>query len=440
MQLPEQFVARTQALLGNEYADFELALASTAPTSIRINSKKNLVPSNEKVAWCDRAYYLPERPLFTADPLLHAGAYYVQEASSMFLTEAVLQYMQIAETVLDLCAAPGGKSTLLRQFLPADCLLVSNEIVRSRAYVLAENLSKWGHENVFVSNNASEDFEALGTFFDAIVVDAPCSGEGMFRKDKTAIEEWSVANVEMCVKRQREILENIWQCLKPGGTLVYSTCTYNRAENEENMAWMCEEMEAEILEIENVNDKIVKSDIGYRFYPHRTKGEGFYMAVLRKNHDTKYKNKQNINLKNIKTQSAPVSDIKLRNFSDYIYLNDSNYLRAYPKQKFEQFMFLQKNLRTIDSGLLMFEQKAKDFIPTQQLALSTNIDETNIVSETLNYEQTIRFLRKESIQLASNEKAFVLLKYDDINIGWVKNLGNRSNNLYPQNWRIRMQL
>ena len=233
MQLPEQFVERTQALLGNEYTAFEQALGATTPTSIRVNSKKNFAPSNEKVEWCDKAFYLPERPLFTADPLLHAGAYYVQEASSMFLSQAVLQHMQNAETVLDLCAAPGGKSTLLRQFLPTDCLLVSNEIVRSRAYVLAENLSKWGHENVFVSNNASEDFVALGAYFDAIVVDAPCSGEGMFRKDKTAIEEWSVANVEMCVKRQREILENIWQCLKPGGTMVYSTCTYNRAENEE---------------------------------------------------------------------------------------------------------------------------------------------------------------------------------------------------------------
>lgn len=440
MQLPEQFVVRTQALLGNEYTAFEQALGATTPTSIRVNSKKNFAPSNEKVEWCDKAFYLPERPLFTADPLLHAGAYYVQEASSMFLSQAVLQHMQNAEMVLDLCAAPGGKSTLLRQFLPTDCLLVSNEIVRSRAYVLAENLSKWGHENVFVSNNASEDFVALGAYFDAIVVDAPCSGEGMFRKDKTAIEEWSVANVEMCVKRQREILENIWQCLKPGGTMVYSTCTYNRAENEENMEWMCEEMNAEILPLENVNDKIVRSDIGYRFYPHRTKGEGFYMAVLRKNEDSMHRNKQTVNLKNIKTQSAPGSDIKLRNFSDYIYLSDNNYLRAYPKQKFEQFMFLQKHLRTIDSGLLMFEQKGKDLIPTQQLALSTKIDDTEIATETLSYEQTIAFLRKESIQLTSTEKAFVLLKYEELNIGWVKNLGNRSNNLYPQNWRIRMQL
>lgn len=440
MQLPEQFVERTQALLGIEYTAFEQALGATTPTSIRVNSKKNFAPSNEKVEWCDKAFYLSERPLFTADPLLHAGAYYVQEASSMFLSQAVLQHMQNAETVLDLCAAPGGKSTLLRQFLSTDCLLVSNEIVRSRAYVLAENLSKWGHENVFVSNNASEDFVALGAYFDAIVVDAPCSGEGMFRKDKTAIEEWSVANVEMCVKRQREILENIWQCLKPGGTMVYSTCTYNRAENEENMEWMCEEMNAEILPLENVNDKIVTSDIGYRFYPHRTKGEGFYMAVLRKNEDSMHRNKQTVNLKNIKTQSAPVSDIKLRNFSDYIYLSDNNYLRAYPKQKFEQFMFLQKHLRTIDSGLLMFEQKGKDFIPTQQLALSTKIDDTEIATETLSYEQTIHFLRKESIQLTSTEKAFILLKYEELNIGWVKNLGNRSNNLYPQNWRIRMQL
>ena len=187
MSLPLKFVERTKALLLDEYAAFETALEQIPPTSIRVNRKLDYKPEGEEVTWCSNAYYLNKRPLFTADPLFHAGVYYVQEASSMFLSQAVKQFFSDAETVLDLCAAPGGKSTLLAQTLNEDCLLVSNEIIRSRAYILAENISKWGNTNVIVSNNESADFSDLEALFDAIVVDAPCSGEGMFRKDPSSI-------------------------------------------------------------------------------------------------------------------------------------------------------------------------------------------------------------------------------------------------------------
>ena len=214
MNLPEAFVIRTKKLMGDEYQELEKALETAPPTSVRVNNKIEYQPSTEQVTWCKSGFYLKERPLFTADPFFHAGAYYVQEASSMFLEQAVNQHFPNAKTVLDLCAAPGGKSTLLSQALPETSLLVSNEIIRSRAYILAENLIKWGNPNVVVTNSEPQDFDKLPGFFDAIVIDAPCSGEGMFRKDVGAIEEWSEYNVKLCAERQREIVSSVWDALK----------------------------------------------------------------------------------------------------------------------------------------------------------------------------------------------------------------------------------
>lgn len=280
MNLPEAFVNRTKNLLGNEYQELVKALELVPPTSIRANNKIDYQPSEEHVTWCESGFYLNERPLFTADPLFHAGVYYVQEASSMFLVQAIKQHFPEAQTVLDLCAAPGGKSTLLSQTLPESSLLVSNEIIRSRAYILAENLIKWGNPNVVVTNNDPKDFDTLSGFFDAIVIDAPCSGEGMFRKDAGAIEEWSEYNVKLCAERQRQIVSSVWDALKTDGILVYSTCTFNREENEENVRWICEELGADLLNIDlHGNEDITVSDFGYRFYPHKTKGEGFFMSV-----------------------------------------------------------------------------------------------------------------------------------------------------------------
>ncbi|MDR1585712.1 MAG: RsmB/NOP family class I SAM-dependent RNA methyltransferase, partial [Prevotellaceae bacterium] len=232
MNFPESFVERSKSLLGDEYNVFEAALQTTPPVSVRVNNKIDMHPSEELVPWCEKAYYLQERPLFTADPLLHAGAFYVQEASSMFLYQAVKQHFPSAKRTLDLCAAPGGKSTLLLQSLPDDGLLVSNEIIRSRAHILAENITKWGNPNAVVTNNSPADFGKLPGYFDAVVVDAPCSGEGMFRKDADAAGEWSLQLVNLCAERQREIVSSVWKALKPDGILVYSTCTFNREENE----------------------------------------------------------------------------------------------------------------------------------------------------------------------------------------------------------------
>ena len=442
MNLPPIFIERTKAILKEEYPAFENALQQLAPTSIRINDKMDYMPSAEKVAWCDKGYYLNERPLFTADPLFHAGVYYVQEASSMFLSQVVEQHFPDADTVLDLCAAPGGKSTLLSQYLHRNCLLVSNEIVRNRAYILAENLAKWGNQNTLVTNNDPADFSALNNFFDAVVVDAPCSGEGMFRKDAGAIDEWSLSNVELCAERQKKILTDVWDALKPEGILVYSTCTYNREENEDNVAWMCRELDAELLKVDLLgNENIVESDFGYRFFPHRTKGEGFFIAVVRKNGSAVRSKQIKAELKKgIKFVKQNEMQFQLTSPELYTYINDDNFIRAYQTDRFNEFMFLNNRLRCIESGLLMAEQKGKDFIPAAQLALSKALNTENLACADLDYGGAISFLKKESILLPDSKTGYVLVLFQNEALGWVKNLGNRSNNLYPNNWRIRMNL
>lgn len=443
MNLPEDFVSRTTNLLGKDFQALEKALEETAPTSIRVNNKMEYHPSDERVAWCDTGYYLKERPLFTADPLFHAGVYYVQEASSMFLCQAVKQHFPDAKTVLDLCAAPGGKSTLLTQALSESSLLVSNEIIRSRAYILAENLIKWGNPNIVVTNNDPKDFKGLPGFFDAVVIDAPCSGEGMFRKDAGAIQEWSEYNVTLCAARQREILSSAWDTLKTGGILVYSTCTFNREENEENVRWICEELGADLLSMDlNGNQDITATDFGYRFYPNKTKGEGFFLSVLRKTSFVRssQKNKKD-DKKNIKfVTKSNVSTFSLKDSERWVILTEDNLIKAYDKNYINDFMFLKKQLKCMHSGILLGETKGTDFIPSASIALSKILDKENVETVEVDYRTAISYLRKEAIILPDSTKGYILISYKGQALGWVKNLGNRTNNLYPQEWRIRMKI
>ncbi|MDO9154678.1 MAG: rRNA cytosine-C5-methyltransferase [Paludibacter sp.] len=442
MQLPEAFITRTRAILKEEYPAFENALNETPPVSIRVNTKLDLKPSNEKVAWCEKGHYLAERPLFTADPLLHAGAYYVQEASSMFLYTVVRQIFPNAGKILDLCAAPGGKSTLLAEALPENSLLVSNEIIRSRANILAENLIKWGKSNIVVTNNAPHDFGALQGFFDAVVVDAPCSGEGMFRKDAGAIKEWSVENVKNCVKRQREILMSVWDTLKTDGVLVYSTCTYNREENEENIEWICNELGAEKINIDIQEiEGIVVTDYGYRFYPHKIKGEGFFLSVLQKTSEAPVAKLIKNEIKSVKFVTLnDYPEIRIKNSEEWRFVREENLLKAYKSNNFPDLLTLKKTLRCIECGLTLAEIKGKDIIPSHQFALSLDIDVEKTQKINADYKTAVSYLKKEVIYLQNETKGFKLVCYNDIPIGWVKNVGTRCNNLYPQHWKIRMKL
>lgn len=442
MQLPELFLIRTKEIFQSDFQQFIDALDTSSPVSIRMNDKTDLIPSAEKVPWCSSGYYLPERPLFTADPLFHAGAYYVQEASSMFLQQVLEQLVPTDSTVLDLSAAPGGKSTLISQHLKEKGFLVSNEIVRSRANILAENMIKWGNSNVFVCNNSPKDFKVLPSFFDAVVVDAPCSGEGMFRKDEGAISEWSVQNVMMCSARQKDILSDVWDSLKTGGILVYSTCTYNREENEENVKWIENELGAEFIPLNTESfSEITTSDKGYRFYPHKTKGEGFFIAALRKTADAPLPKKH----KSVQHKSKiDQKTLDLRNQlidpASWEIIQDINIISAVKKNHFEKTEILKKNLRSMHFGITLAEQKGKDFIPHISLAISKNIDIEKVVTAEIDKSTAIQYLRKENITLPDLPRGFVLLVYENVPIGWVKNLGNRSNNLYPNEWRIRMRI
>ena len=293
MQLPAEFITKTRQLLGEErFQCYMRAFEEEAPVSIRVNAQKcgdNYEVAGERVPWCRNGYYLPTRPNFTFDPLLHAGCYYVQEASSMFLDEVLRQHMPQGSPLmaLDLSAAPGGKSTLLRAALPVGSTLFSNEPNPKRASILAENMAKWCADGCIVTNNYPRDYRKSKLKFDLVLCDVPCSGEGMFRKDEATIGEWSPENVEKCWQLQREIVADAWQCLCDGGLMVYSTCTLNTQENEENIRWMMEELGAKPLPVATQADWHITGSLlpgfeapVYRFIPGLTRGEGLFMAVV----------------------------------------------------------------------------------------------------------------------------------------------------------------
>ena len=462
MNLPASFTDYTRALLGDEeYHKLSVALAQESPVSIRLN--RNFQPAAlniplDHIPWCADGYYLDQRLTFTFDPLFHAGCYYVQEASSMFVEQVLKRYMGTEPAVmLDLCAAPGGKSTHARSLLPEGSLLVANEVIRNRSQILAENLTKWGHPGVVVTNNDPADFSRLGSFFDVILTDVPCSGEGMFRKDPGAIDEWSPENVEICWQRQRRIIADIWSCLRPGGILIYSTCTYNTKENEENVQWICREYGAEVLPVDapagwNITGNLLTgTDFPvYRFLPHHTRGEGFFLAALRKpmgietatfgeTASQKKKNKKSApSASPVSKEMLAVAKSWLVDADAYVLSVDGSAISAFPRAYEEELTALQQSLRIVQAGIPLAEVKGKDLIPQHALGMSLALKPGIFPTEEVAYEQAIAYLRKEAISLSETApRGYVLLTYKDVPLGFVKNIGNRANNLYPQEWRIR---
>ncbi len=390
------------------------AFNEDAPVSIRLNPRKvegdnhnsqfSILNSQfDKVPWCPEGYYLSGRPQFTFDPLFHAGCYYVQEASSMFITHVLRSvtegrfFCDITGDVtkepslcytLDLCAAPGGKSTAMRTVLPEGSILVSNEPIANRAQILLENITKWGWPNCIVTNNYPRDFRKAKTKFDIILCDVPCSGEGMFRKDPATIGEWSLQNVEKCWCLQREIVADAWECLNPGGLLIYSTCTFNIKENEENIRWILENYDAEPIAIPtepewNITGSLLEGfDVPvYRFIPGITRGEGLFMCVLRK--------------RGVRSEECGMR-------------NDM------PQKTLQKIQGLKQiSLPTPHSSLL---EDAVD----------------------LTYQEALRYLRGEALVLpADTHRGIVTVTYRGVPLGPVKNIGSRANNLYPKPWRIK---
>ena len=397
MQLPEDFIREMRQLMGEErFNSYLEAFEEEAPVSIRLNVTKrrffcdipgdvtkepSLCYTASDVPWCEEGYYLEGRPQFTFDPLFHAGCYYVQEAASMFITHVLRSLFTLHSslfTALDLCAAPGGKSTAMLSVLPEGSTLVSNEPIPTRAQILLENITKWGAKNCIVTNNYPRDFKKAKTKFDLILCDVPCSGEGMFRKDPATISEWSMQNLEKCWRLQREIVADAWECLNPGGILIYSTCTFNTKENEENVRWMMEEYDAEPIDIPiDASWHITGSLLNgfdapvYRFIPGITRSEGLFVCVLKKRGE------------NTKGSGTSVS---------------------------------LKGLKVLEADLPQGEFPRVD----------------------LPYSETLKYLRGEALVLpADAPRGIVTVTYKGFALGPVKNIGNRANNLYPKPWRIK---
>ena len=456
MKLPVEFVTYTRRLLGEEtYNQFEEALQMEPVTSLRINPQKAFVDVASSsvhltsVPWASEGYYASERPTFTFDPLFHAGCYYVQEASSMFVEQVLRCYVSGPSVMLDLCAAPGGKSTHARSTLPEGSLLVSNEVMRQRVQILAENMVKWGYPDVVVTNNDPADFGKLKHFFDVILTDVPCSGEGMFRKDSVAVDEWSPENVTLCWQRQRRIVADVWDSLKPGGIFIYSTCTFNLHEDEENIEWMMSEFGAEPLDVPvqpewNITSNLAGTGIPvYRFLPHRTQGEGFFLAALRKPSDEQVETcEQRKDKKKNRKLKAPVVPLQCKEWlldsSCWEWMCKGEYVVAIPLRHKDKIEVLQQQLKVIHAGVEVCELKGKDCVPLHGLSMSTALAENAFPVCELSYEQAIAYLRKEALQLESSlPRGYVLVTYKGAPLGFVKHLGNRANNLYPAEWRIR---
>jgi len=406
------------------------------------------LPVTTRVPWSSQGYYLSSRPSFTFDPLFHAGVYYVQEASSMFLEQALLQTTDVSRPlrILDLCAAPGGKSTLLQSLIHKDSLLVCNEVIKSRASVLEENIIKWGAANTVITNNDPSHFARLENYFDVIVVDAPCSGSGLFRRDADAINEWSENNVALCSQRQQRIIADVWPALKQNGILIYSTCSYSAAEDEAIADWAMTALQAESMPLHLPGDwhiietRSANQAYGYRFYPDKLKGEGFFISVLQKKNGGEFmypKAGRRALDKPGKTATGLVMTW-LNLEKDLILFKQQEDIIALPAVLEKEIPILQSALYIKKAGIATGKLAGNDFIPDHQLALSTLINK-NIPEIALNRQEAIQYLRKEDMKISVAQKGWALVSYEGYPLGWIKLLPNRFNNYYPKEWRIIKQ-
>jgi 16S rRNA C967 or C1407 C5-methylase (RsmB/RsmF family)/NOL1/NOP2/fmu family ribosome biogenesis protein len=423
-------------------------------TSIRTNPAKSIdeeikfpFETESSVPWSIHGHYLKKRPSFTFDPLFHAGLYYVQEASSMFLEQAFRQLVNAEEPikVLDLCAAPGGKSTHIQSLISADSLLVSNEVIKSRSNVLVDNIIKWGAKNILATNNDPAAFQKLEGFFDVMVVDAPCSGSGLFRKDENAIDEWSLNNVQLCSHRQQRILANALPALKENGMLIYSTCSYSKEEDEDIADWLVEEMEMENIELKiDDNWNIVKtfsakiSAVGYRFYPDKLKGEGLFMACFKKNVETREPKIRPAKIEKVTAKERAIIEpcLKEKNLE---LLKEKEQFFILPSSHVNDYSVLRSVLNVQYRGVGIGQVMNERLVPDHSLALSTIVSDEIPVND-LSYDQSIKYLQRQDMNFNSSGKGWQLIRYKSQNLGWINVLPNRINNYYPKELRILKQV
>lgn len=447
MNLPENFVNRITAQYPAESQSFIEALDQDPIVSIRINPEKEISFGDEKVPWCSTGFYLNVRPSFTLDPKFHAGCYYVQDASSMILEQVFLQLGLHDKKllILDACAAPGGKSTHLASLMNNESLLVANEVIGSRVSVLKENIVKWGNPNVVVTNSDPSAFGGLENLFDVMLIDAPCSGEGLFRKDHEALEEWSDSSCDINAARQQRIVTALLPALKPGGVLIYSTCTFNPAENEKNVKWMTENFGMENIPLTVETSWGIKTisgthHTGYAFLPHRVKGEGLYISVLQKKSEgftppkMRVKSKQFAHVtKKFEHLSAWLSK------KNYSLVQKDDMVFALHADWIPTVEFLSDNLCTVYSGTCIAELKGEKAIPSHELAVSSLLHTDVFQAISLNREDALKFLRKDDFKIDPIEKGFAIVTHENAPLGWINFLGSRFNNYYPSRWRIRIK-
>ena len=446
--LPEEFVRSMREMLGDEAERLFSALDTPAEVSIRVNPAKPAeVFEGEAIGWSPNGRYLAERPQFTLDPLMHGGAYYVQEASSQFVAHILREDNLEGGRVLDMCAAPGGKTTVYSSLVGRRGLVVANDINRGRTLALSDNVQRWGMGNVVVTCNEPEHIGAFEQWFDVVAVDAPCSGEGMFRKMDEAREEWTPASVEQCVTRQRDILAEAWRALRPGGKLIYSTCTFNDREDEGIVRWLVEEYGDEIVAAERVYTEdrwgIVRSDIGpfqcFHFYPHSARGEGFFAAVacktegVTKRRTPKGRRKvfTTLQSKDLAEVSRWVDDAKTMNFrcvGDIVY--------DYNSAVMEDVTQLSESLSVVYSGVAMGQIFKGTLKPEHSLALFVGRNRDVVPEVELSLEDAQNYLRRQDIDAKQFSEGVNVVTYKGVAIGFIKRIGARCNNMYPKDLRI----
>ena len=447
--LPLSLLENLQGIKGFDEKAFIAAHEQMPVTSVRLNPGKDigLFAANEKVPWCNNAVYLKERPIFTLDPAYHAGAYYVQEASSMFLSHLLKHVLKDKKglRVLDLCAAPGGKSTLIASLLDKDSLLVSNEVIRTRASVLDENMTRWGYMNTWVTSNDPRDFARLPGYFDVIVVDAPCSGSGLFRKDTRALDEWNEGNVNLCYDRQQRILADVWSALKEGGVLIYATCSYSQKEDEQVLDWLAAEYDVESIAVEVKEEwgivtvmSAEKKMTGYRFFPDKLKGEGFFIAALQKKEEAEETYAPRFKTAHDKKIEQQAGYLLKEPGMLFIQTDKENFSALHPGHEAD-LQLLQKVVYLRKTGLKLGMPAGKDWLPAHDVALSVDARD-NLPCINVNKDQALRFLKREDMGIPELEKGWLMIRYNGLGLGWVKSLGNRVNNYLPKHWRIRMEI
>lgn len=461
--LPDTFLKSLESCEGFDLNGFIEAHNQEPVVSVRmnqlkvehyLNGKPELASASEgifnssnikgKVNWSSAGMYLKKRPSFTLDPLFHAGLYYVQEASSMFIEHVISNVLSNRENLaaLDLCASPGGKTTLLSS-LPNFRVVLANEIIQSRLGPLFENIVKWGAPHVFISNNDPVDFVNLGEFFDMVLVDAPCSGSGLFRKDMQAKEIWNKELVEFCSVRQKRILGDAVKALADGGYLLYSTCSYSSEENEMNLDYLIGQHGLKSVLIEIPKDWGIvqtKSPIhgayGYRFYPNKIEGEGFFCALLKKDYSTGVT--MPVGKKTIQPSINCNVEKWIEQPDELFFFQQHEELFAVRTSNEQDLRLFQDALRLKKSGIRIGSLVRGELNPDHELAMGLLMSKNTRIHD-MGLEQAMKFLKKENIDIPFKERGWVLMSYQGIPLGWMKTMEGRSNNYYPKNWRITMR-